>query len=29
MVAAAADVEWRPESDQWLEPLECVLGTSA
>jgi hypothetical protein len=29
VVAAAAAVEWRPESDQWLELPKSTLGTSA
>jgi hypothetical protein len=28
-VVAAAAVEWRPKSDQWLELPESALGTSA
>jgi hypothetical protein len=29
VVAAAVAVEWRPESDRWLELPESALGTSA
>jgi hypothetical protein len=28
-VVAAADAEWQPESDQWLELPESALRTSA